>query len=179
MKGRKRRQIEVEDEYEEGSSSSSSSGDDLDRFPQYEFTWETRKDYLLTQLKLMKKLQTTAALSSDPTFKLYIEVKVQNMYRQVECLLESEFPEPTIKDLRLELAPRFGGPTTITKRIEQRGEDVDDYDLRSVGQSASYIYRRKYGRKPRKVMRYIRDRPTIVNEYLDVDVIDEALDENQ
>ena len=147
-----------------------------------EFNWKDRNEYVNAQLKIIERLSITQYSSLDVTFRKRLEVKIQNMYRQIEPLLELESPSDVkYKVLSIE-DTQYSNPVTITERIRERDEFPEEYDLKSVGIQSSINFRKRYGRGPRKKLRYIRGVPTVVNEYTELQAphtIDAALDDNQ
>jgi len=151
------------------SSSSSSSSDDNDEEPvliQNKLNWKCRNQYVTTQLDLMSQLANIASSipSHDPYFRLKISCKIQNMYRQIEPLLECEDTNTIFHKAYIEEDPKEK-KTTISKRIRENDNDPDNYDLKYIGTNSSKKYRKIYGRAPRKTVRLIDQEYRLVNQY--------------
>lgn len=156
------------------SSSSSSSSEHEESSSEYiedeqvdtiVFTWEERTQYLDRQLTYMEQLSTISRNCEldDTSFSLALIAKIENMYRQIESLLEAEDMSACSKaSIAVPMEAEY---TSITKEIERLNMEVKDFDLKKVGIKASNRYRRRYGRPPRKMARYIDGKPRLVNQY--------------
>ena len=155
----------VEEQYdeEEDSSFSSSSVNEEDEYSTFEYTWTERNEYVQSQLDFMSKLSNISDdfKEDDEYFALKLKAKIQNMYNQLEPLLEAEGPTQMTKAY-ISLDDN-GRKTTITKELKRLG--VQSADLKSIGVKSSRKFKSIYGRPPKKATRYIDGVPRLVNEY--------------
>ena len=144
-----------EEEYSSSSSEEIEEEEELSdiEIDQVEFSWKQRNQYITTQLDIMNKLLKMSYDVDDPGFAKKLEIKVQNMYTQIESLLETETMSPMCKDC----PEQNVDIVTIS--------DYTDEDVQDIGRKASTLHLKVYGRRPRKMMRYFDGEPTSVNVY--------------
>lgn len=153
--------LEQEEYY---SSSSFSSGYNNRDYETLEYSWQERNEYVQMQLKIMHDLSVIARNSAydDEYFSFKLQAKIENMYHQIEPLLEAESATAMIKAY---VPFDDGKKTSITKEIKRLGLNLEDQNLKNIGIKSARKFRKVYGRPPRKIARYIKGKPMLVNEY--------------
>ena len=148
-----KRQIDEDEEYEEYEEEYE---EEEPRWFIEKFSWKQRNQYVDTQLEIMHKLIKMSYDVEDAGFAKKLEIKAQNIYIQIESLLEAETMDEVYKK-----CPEDNQDTEIVTVSDY----ITDEDAQDIGRKASTKHLKIYGRRPRKMIRYIDGEPTAINVY--------------
>jgi hypothetical protein len=137
-------------------------------------SWQERNEFLDTQLGLIREILDVSALFSESSMRRSARLDAYNVYRHLVPFFEAPRQQHFVFDYPPEPS---GDQVTITQVIRARGENPSDYDLRQVGSEASRRHFARYGKRPRKEVRWIDGGHKAVNCHNDPAIIDDVLDE--